>query len=137
MKGSLMDRLENDPEEMRLFQQEWLILEVTEVVANVMEEKGIRKKDLAEELGRSKGYVTQLLDGRANMTLRTISDVMWALGCSLSVDARPLGFSSNRRGGEGYQMPVSSAAWDMRKIGLRVARTEPTSEERKELRQAV
>ena len=37
-----------------------------------------------------KGYISQLLDGRANMTLRTVSDVMWALDCSLQVVANPL-----------------------------------------------
>lgn len=111
MKGSLMDRLQNDPEEMRLLQQEWLILEVTELVGNVMEEKGVRKKDLAEELGRSKGYITQLLDGRANMTLRTISDVMWALGCSLSVGARPIGFHSNVATEEKYDLSSIKEVW--------------------------
>jgi len=94
MKGALIDKLKSDSEEMRLYQQEWLILETTELIATLMEDKGIKKSELAEKLGRTKGYITQLLDGRANMTLRTISDVMWALDSSLIVNAGLLGFET-------------------------------------------
>lgn len=45
-----------------------------------MEETQITRAELARRLGTSKGYVTQLLDGTANMTLRTVSDVFVALG---------------------------------------------------------
>jgi transcriptional regulator with XRE-family HTH domain len=95
MHGTLVDNLKKDSEEMRLLQQEWLILEITEHIANLMEKKGVRKKELAERLGRSKGYITQLLDGRTNMTLRTVADVMWALDSSLKVDVSPLAFESS------------------------------------------
>jgi len=109
-------KLNIDSEEMRLYQQEWLILQFTELVADIMEEKGIRKKDLAEKLGRTKGYITQLLDGRANMTLRTVSDIMWALGCSLSVDVRTLGFEVSPRFAYSCTTPTIKKPWLFRKM---------------------
>jgi transcriptional regulator with XRE-family HTH domain len=84
-------------EGMALFQQERLILGLAEVICAVMEEQGVSKADLAARLGKSRAYVTQLLDGRANMTLRTLSDVFLALGKSLDImarDVRVQGFST-------------------------------------------
>jgi transcriptional regulator with XRE-family HTH domain len=137
MRGPLVDNLENDADEMRLFQQEWLILEVTELIASLMEEKGIRKKDMAEELGRSKGYVTQLLDGRANMTLRTVSDVMWALGCSLEVDAKAIGFNSKRGARESYDVGRASTSWKRPVIRLQEEAVDQNSIEVDRLRRAM
>ncbi|WLD10858.1 helix-turn-helix transcriptional regulator [Planctellipticum variicoloris] len=39
------------------------------------------RSELADRLGKSKGHITQILDGTANLTLRTVSDVFFALGC--------------------------------------------------------
>ena len=59
--------------------QEQLILDVTESVFEQLEIQGKSKVDLAEAMGCSKAYVTQLLNGSRNMTLRTLSDVAFAL----------------------------------------------------------
>jgi len=77
-------------DDMKLYQQERIIFEVTELVCKLMEQKEINKTELSNKLKKSKGYVTQLLNGTANMTLRTISDVMWVLDSSLHVEAGPL-----------------------------------------------
>ncbi len=82
-----------DPERMKGFQQERLILEITELIGRLMKEQGVSKAQLAERLGTTKGYITQLLDGRTNMTLRTISDVVFALGRSLNITDQPLAVS--------------------------------------------
>lgn len=111
MKGSIIDELKNNSEEMRLYQQEWLILEVTELIASLMNDKRVSKTELAKRLGRSKGYVTQLLDGRANMTLRTIADVMWALDSSLGVSAYPLGFESSMETVSQYELAEQADSW--------------------------
>lgn len=79
MGESLMERLTSTPEGMRLYQQERAIQEVTDLVCQIMEEEKISRAELARRLGKSKGYVTQLLDGRTNMTVRTLSDVFLAL----------------------------------------------------------
>jgi plasmid maintenance system antidote protein VapI len=95
MKKTLFDELVSSPEDMRLYQQEKLILDCTELICEQMEKQEITKTELAKRLGRTKGYITQLLDGRANMTLRTISDMMWALDCGLEVSASALNVSDD------------------------------------------
>ena len=70
---------------MMHFQQKRVILDVAILIRRLLKEQGLSKSDLAGRLGRSKAFITQLLDGRANMTLRTISDVLCVLGHSLTV----------------------------------------------------
>jgi len=96
MKKTLFDEFVSSPEDMRIFHQEKLILDCTELICEQMEKQGVTKTELAKRLGRTKGYITQLLDGRANMTLRTISDMMWALDCGLEVSAAALNVSDDR-----------------------------------------
>lgn len=82
--------LEKDIEMTRFYCQEKLIFDTTEVISKLMEKKKVNKTQLADLLGRSKGYVTQLLNGRANMTLRTISNVFVALEAQLNISTSPL-----------------------------------------------
>lgn len=44
------------------------------------ERKGINQTQLAEELGVSKGYVSQILKGEFNYTLKTLIDISLAIG---------------------------------------------------------
>ena len=69
----------------RLLRQEELILEVTEALSQALKKEGINKKDLADRLGRTKGFVSQLLAGGRNLTLRTIADVADALDCCIRI----------------------------------------------------
>jgi len=85
MRKSQIEQLVEDAEGMRLFQQERVILDVTERICEIMEQRGITRKRLAEELGTSRSFVTQLLDGSRNMTLRTLSDVFLALGYAVHI----------------------------------------------------
>ena len=85
-----VEKVEQGEKDMRLSQQERIILEVTELISKLMEQKNVRKSGLAARLGCSKGHITKLLDGRANMTLRTVSDVLWALDAGVHVFAGPL-----------------------------------------------
>ena len=72
-----MRKLNN--EELRLYDQETLILEFTEAVCVAMDKKGIGKKALAWKLGRNRAYITTMLDGRAKLTIRQMSDIMFHL----------------------------------------------------------
>jgi transcriptional regulator with XRE-family HTH domain len=94
MTRTWVEKVAADPERMKAYQQERLILDVTELISRRMEEHGVSRAELAKRLGRSKGYITQLLDGRANMTLRTVSDVMLALGRTMTVADKPLRVSA-------------------------------------------
>ncbi|WP_287963469.1 helix-turn-helix transcriptional regulator [Alcanivorax sp.] len=66
-------------EHQRLLAEEEFILDVTENIWEEMERQGVNKTQLAERLGKSKAYVSQLLNGSRNMTLRTLADICFAL----------------------------------------------------------
>src|SRR3974377_1125834 len=76
---TLIEKLTATPEGMRLYQQERAIQEATDLICEIMEEDGVSRAELARRLGKTKGYITQLLDGRTNMTVRTLSDVLSVL----------------------------------------------------------
>ena len=80
MSRTLSQQIAGTQEGRRLLQQEDAILEVTELICEIMEEDNVSRSQLAHRLGKTKGYITQLLDGSANMTIRTIADVFGALG---------------------------------------------------------
>ena len=64
----------------RWLRQEELILDVIERLNEVIESENISKTALADKLGCTKGFVSQILAGGRNLTLRTIADVADALG---------------------------------------------------------
>lgn len=78
-KTVLENWLDESEENRRLYAQEDLILQVTEAIWERMSELNVSKKDLAEKLGRSKSYITQVLSGSRNMTLRTLADIAFTL----------------------------------------------------------
>lgn len=77
---TLMDKYLEDPEFARLLAQEELILEVTEVLCGLLGEEKVSRKELADRLGKTKGFISQLLNGGRNLTLRTVADILHVLG---------------------------------------------------------
>ena len=63
----------------RLLRQERLILDVTEALAGALDDSGVTRAELARRLGRTPGFVSQVLGGGRNLTLRTIADIAAAL----------------------------------------------------------
>jgi len=68
--------LETDP----AFQAACLKAQVIEDIYRLMEEGGVKKKRLAEMLGKSPQYVGRVLAERANFTLDTLAKIACALG---------------------------------------------------------
>lgn len=85
------DELRSTPEGRRLREQERLILEVTEAISRLMEAGRISKAQLAARLGSSQPFITKLLSGSNNFTLRTMSDVFFHLGWSAHVEVGAIG----------------------------------------------
>ena len=83
-KTLLAEYLE-DPEFAKLMAQEDLILEVTETLCELLEKEKISRKELADRLGKSKGFVSQLLNGGRNLTLRTVADILHVLGYKVAL----------------------------------------------------
>ncbi len=77
---TLMDEFLEDPEFARLMAQGDLIMEVTETLWELLEKEKISRKELADRLGKSKGFVSQVLNGGRNLTLRTVGDILHVLG---------------------------------------------------------
>src|SRR5437588_12201455 len=80
MTATATQKLTRNREGMRVFQQERLILDATERICELMHEQDVSRTELALRLGKSKGYVSQMLDGTRNMTLRSVADFFLALG---------------------------------------------------------
>lgn len=76
------------------FLTEEKILEFTERVVLEMGKKNITRVQLANALGSSKPFVSKLLKGNANMTVKTMVAVAHALGCNLHLDLYPKGFKA-------------------------------------------
>jgi transcriptional regulator with XRE-family HTH domain len=123
MSKSQIDELVKDHQGMRFFQQERLILATTERICEIMEQDGISRKSLAEALGTSKSFVTQLLDGSRNMTLRTLSDVFLELGYAVHIQTgsitatikAPVQLSVNV---DDANWPEPIDGWDTSLVGL-------------------
>ena len=79
-----IDRLEqgHDPD----YELYGVLLDVTEGIVKRMIEQNVRRSDLAERLGTSRAYITKLLDGQENMTLKTLVRVANAL--EMKVDTK-------------------------------------------------
>lgn len=60
-------------------------MEVTETLCELLEKEKVSRKELAERLGKTKGFVSQLLNGGRNLTLRTVADILHALGYKLTL----------------------------------------------------
>jgi len=75
---------------MRLYQQERAIYEVTELLESLLGKLGLNRAQFAKRLGKSRGWVTQLLDGEANKTIRTVADAFAVLGMDIHSSYQPI-----------------------------------------------
>jgi transcriptional regulator with XRE-family HTH domain len=84
-ENTLLDKYLEDPEFARLMAHGDLIMEVTETLCELLEKEKISRKELADRLGKSKGFISQLLNGGRNLTLRTVADILHVLGYRASL----------------------------------------------------
>lgn len=89
MVNAFEEKMRDNPAQMRRYQRERAIIEVTELFAKLMKEKKISRTKLSNKLGCDKSFVTHVMQGR-NLTLKTISDFLWAMDESLCTTSVPL-----------------------------------------------
>lgn len=77
---------EMELEDAQGLRQEELIVEVTEALARALRSSGLKQSELAERMGKTKGFVSQIMSGGNNLTLRTLADVAGAIGCRVQVN---------------------------------------------------
>lgn len=75
-----VDEHEMDRAEGREMAYERLVFNATEDIFLSLEDAGMTQKDLACKMGKSPSHISQLLDGTRNMTLKTLSDMAYAIG---------------------------------------------------------
>jgi transcriptional regulator with XRE-family HTH domain len=80
--------LMENPEFQKLLSIELLVAETSEEIARLMAESGVSKADLARRLNKSRAWVTQLLSGKSNMTIRTLGEVLYVLDAELKPHAQ-------------------------------------------------
>lgn len=64
---------------------ERLLFNTTEDILLAMEDARMARADVAKKLGKSTAYVSQLLCGTRNMTLKTLADIAYALDAEARV----------------------------------------------------
>src|SRR5260370_33045241 len=89
MVKSQDEELMRDPEFRRLAAVEVLTLEATELIAELLQHHHMNKSDLAKLLGKSRAYVTQMLSGSSNLTIKTLAEVAFALGAEVRLKPVP------------------------------------------------
>ena len=77
-----LDKYADDPE----FLTEEAILDFTEKLVTKMQELKVNRAELAKRLNVSKAFVTKLLNGNPNMTIKTMVSISNVLGCKLNLD---------------------------------------------------
>lgn len=89
MKTQFED-LMKDPGFRKAFSLEKATLDAAELIAKLMDDKDMSKADLARHLGKSRAWVTQLLSGKENLTVRTLAEILYALGYELDLGMHSL-----------------------------------------------
>lgn len=65
---------------LRPYAEDRAISTLTAAVQRAIDEVGMSRKDVADLLGTTKSYVSQVLNGSTNMTLKTLGALLWATG---------------------------------------------------------
>ena len=67
-----------------LYQEEYAetaaVLDAANLISEAMEEMGLNQTELARMLGVSRGYVSRLLSGNENMSIKNVARILFKLG---------------------------------------------------------
>jgi plasmid maintenance system antidote protein VapI len=88
-RGSGFGALFEEAEKRVEFWEEDAIISFTEDVCLAMERAGVSRAELARRLGTSQAYVTKVLRGNANFTIKTMGRLAVALDSELRVHLAP------------------------------------------------
>ncbi len=114
MSDTWIAALQHDEEGRRIMEHERLILEVTESMASMMDEQSVSRTELAKRMGKSPAFITKLLRGDNNFTLRTLSDVFFALGHAAHLSVGDVGGSvTPYTPKESEPLILTSASWNI------------------------
>jgi hypothetical protein len=66
-----------------IYEQERLLLQCQEAIADAIERSKLQRKDIASDLGKHKSFVTQALSSGRNLTISSLASLLWAAGFRL------------------------------------------------------
>ena len=72
-----LQEVQDDPE----FWTEHVLLELRTALLCRMKDRNVRRSELAEKMGKQRSYISKLLTGHHNSTLRTLVEACVALDC--------------------------------------------------------
>lgn len=90
--GKLLEEYKDDVD----FITEGIVLNLNEKIVSKMKDLRISRADLARKLGVTKAFVTKLLNGNHNLTVKTMVSIARALESDLTLDLCPRGFEQKR-----------------------------------------
>jgi transcriptional regulator with XRE-family HTH domain len=90
MLKTVFEEFVSDPKRHMAYEREALALQASELILELMEKEGVTKSQMAELVGKSRALITQLMSGSRNMTVHTLSDLAFALGHKIELEALPL-----------------------------------------------
>ncbi len=76
---TVYEALFSTKENEKQFYEAGILVEVCEKLYELMAKNGYKNKDIAKKLDVSASQVSQWLDGAANMQLKTIADILFAM----------------------------------------------------------
>jgi transcriptional regulator with XRE-family HTH domain len=91
MTAKWIERLRESVEGRRLIERERLIMQATEAIATLLQDQDVSRAELARRIGKSPAFVTKVLRGDNNFTLRTLSDIFFALNRSAHLSLGDVG----------------------------------------------
>ncbi len=89
---TLLKKFQDDPQ----FIAEGLLLDINEQLVKLLQEQGVSKSTLAQKLGVSNAYVSKLLNGNENLTIKQLVKIATVLGCGIDVALVRRSFTVNR-----------------------------------------
>lgn len=89
---SKVKKLENTND----YQTEALQLKINEKILELLQTRKMNKTELAEKLNCSKPYITKLLNGGENLTIKKMVEIAFVLNCNLDIDFIPKEYKSKK-----------------------------------------
>lgn len=109
--GHWMARQLPEGASLRGYAEDRAISVLTQVAQEAIDGAGISRAEVAELLGTSRSYVSQVLNGSTNMTLKTLGALLWVAGqqvARLETEPVAIGQQDKHRCARVLRLPFTS-----------------------------
>jgi transcriptional regulator with XRE-family HTH domain len=121
-EGHWMRRHSPDNTSLRPYAEDRVVSVLTGAAIDAIEEAGISRVEVARLLGTTKSYVSQVLNGSTNMTVKTLGALLWASGQQVRcLETEPIGTTWDEEAG---MLSVASHAEPTFETTITISHTE-------------